>query len=132
MRGVPLLNFERGPGVPLLNFEEGLGSRFLTLRGAPGPGSWYHFYTMPWNLNNFSDFTNAFVRKENKRSYAQRSMRIKKLGKGGLCFITGCFIKPLKTIINHFYPFLRYIYNTQIKLIIKEKKFAVRSNGYIN
>ena len=29
----------------------------------------------------------------------QQSMRIAKLGKVGLCFIAGCFIKPFKMII---------------------------------
>ena len=33
----------------------------------------------------------------------------KKLGKGKLYFITGCFAKPFKMIINHFYSFLLYI-----------------------
>ena len=30
----------------------------------------------------------------------QQSMRKEKLRKGGLCFITGCFIKPFNMIIN--------------------------------
>ena len=68
-------------------------------------------------LSIFAVFTNAFVTKEKRRSYAQRLMKIKKLEKGGLCFFTGCFIKPFKMIINHFYSFLLYIYNTQSKLI---------------
>ena len=57
--GVPLLNFEGGPGVSLLNFEGGPGVPLLNLRGVPGttfklwggsqvPGSWSHFYTMPY------------------------------------------------------------------------------------
>ena len=32
-------------------------------------------------------------------------MRKDKLRKVGLCFITGCFIKPFKMIINHFFYF---------------------------
>ena len=32
-------------------------------------------------------------------------MRKEKLRKIGLCFITGCFIKPFKMIINHFFYF---------------------------
>ena len=32
-------------------------------------------------------------------------MRKEKLRKVGLCFITGCFIKPFKMIINHFFYF---------------------------
>ena len=35
--GVPLLNFEGGPGVPLLSFEGGPGVPFLNIRGVPGP-----------------------------------------------------------------------------------------------
>ena len=49
-----------------------------------------------------------------------RSTMITILGKSGLCFITGCFIRPFKIIINIFYTFLLYIYNTQLKLIIRE------------
>ena len=66
--GVPLLNFEGGPGVPLLNFEGGPGVPPLNFRGFPSPTfklwggsrvpvprvlrSWVpescsHFYTMP-------------------------------------------------------------------------------------
>ena len=30
-------------------------------------------------------------------------MRKEKLGKVGLCFLTGCFIKPDKMTINHFF-----------------------------
>ena len=30
-------------------------------------------------------------------------MRKKKLRKVGVCFITGCFIKPFKMMINHFF-----------------------------
>ena len=36
-------------------------------------------------------------------------MRKKKLRKVGLCFVTGCFIKPLQMIINHFFLFLKLI-----------------------
>ena len=32
-------------------------------------------------------------------------MRKEKLRKVGLCFITGCFIKPFQMIINHFFYF---------------------------
>ena len=32
-------------------------------------------------------------------------MRKEKLRKVGPCFITGCFIKPFKMIINHFFYF---------------------------
>ena len=59
--GVPLLNFVGGPEVPLLNFEGGPGVPLLNFRGVPGPffklwggsgsrvpGSWSHFYTMPF------------------------------------------------------------------------------------
>ena len=66
--GVPLLNFEWGPGVLLLNFEGGPGVSLLSFREVPGPtfkllggspvpaprvrrsqvmGSWSHLYTMP-------------------------------------------------------------------------------------
>ena len=49
--GVPLLNFEGGPGVPLLNLRGVLDLTFKLLGGSwvPGPrvpGSWSHFYTM--------------------------------------------------------------------------------------
>ena len=69
---------------------------------------------------NFFRIYKRFCKEREKRSYAQRSMRIKNLGKGGPCFITGCFIKPFKMIINYFYSFLLYIYNTQLKTIITE------------
>ena len=36
--------------------------------------------------------------KEREKTITQPSMRTEKLGKVGLCFITGCFIKPLKVI----------------------------------
>ena len=32
-------------------------------------------------------------------------MRKQKMRKVGLCFITGCFIKPFQIIINHFFYF---------------------------
>ena len=35
----------------------------------------------------------------------QQSMRKEKLKKVELCFVTGCFIKPFKIIINHFFFF---------------------------
>ena len=35
--GVPLLNFEGGPGVLLLNFERGPGVPLLHFSGIPGP-----------------------------------------------------------------------------------------------
>ena len=37
--------------------------------------------------------------KEREKTLSQQSIRIEKQGKGGLCFITGCFIKPFKMII---------------------------------
>ena len=73
-----------------------------------------------WNLFHFSDFTNVFVRKKKKRSYAQRSVRIKTVGEGGIYFIAGCFVNPYKMMINHFYLLLQYIYSTQLKVIIRE------------
>ena len=33
----------------------------------------------------------------------QQSMRKEKVRKVGLCFITGCFMKPFEMIINHFF-----------------------------
>ena len=39
------------------------------------------------------------IRKE-KEKLIQQSMRKEKLRKVGFCFITGCFIKPFKMIIN--------------------------------
>ena len=36
--GVPLLNFQGGPGVLILNYK-GSESHFSTLRGVPGAGS---------------------------------------------------------------------------------------------
>ena len=67
--GVPLLNFAGGPGNPLLNFEGGPGVPLLNFRVVPGPtfelwgvsesripGSWSHFYTMP--------FTNSIINTE--------------------------------------------------------------------
>ena len=37
--GIPLSNFEGGPGVPLLKFRAGLESHFQTLRGSRGSRS---------------------------------------------------------------------------------------------
>ena len=79
--GVPLLNFEGGPGVPLLNFEGGPGVPLLNFRGLPGPsfklwggswvsgprvqrsrvpGSWSHFYTMPFFFHVSNSFKQSF------------------------------------------------------------------------
>ena len=49
--GVPLLNFEGGPGIPLLNLRGVLDLTFKLWGGSrvPDPrvpGSWSHFYTM--------------------------------------------------------------------------------------
>ena len=48
--GILLLNFEGGPGVPLLNFRKSPGPTFKLWRGGVFrfPGSWSHFYTMPF------------------------------------------------------------------------------------
>ena len=45
MRGVPLLNFEGGPGAPLLNSEGSPGVSLLNFRGVPG--STFKFYGGP-------------------------------------------------------------------------------------
>ena len=68
----------------------------------------------------FFRFYKRFCKEREKTLHAQCSVKIKKLGKGGLCFVTGCFIKLFKIIINHFYSFLLYIYNTQLNLTIRE------------
>ena len=49
-----------------------------------------------WNLIHFSDFRNVFIRKE--KALIQQSMRIEKLEKVGLYFVTGCFIKSFKNL----------------------------------
>ena len=46
--------------------------------------------------------------KGKEKTLIQRSIRKEKLRKVGLCFITGCFIKPFKMIIN-FFLFFRLI-----------------------
>ena len=38
--------------------------------------------------------------KKREKTVIQQSMRKEKLRKVGLCFITGCFIKPLKIIVT--------------------------------
>ena len=38
--------------------------------------------------------------KEREKTLIQQSTRIEKLGNIGLCFITGCFIKPFKMVIT--------------------------------
>ena len=43
--------------------------------------------------------------KEREKTLIQQSMRKEKLRKAGLCFRTGCLIKPLKMIVNHFFYF---------------------------
>ena len=45
------------------------------------------------------------TREEKKKTLIQQSMRKEKLRKVGFCFITGCFIKPFKMMINHFFNF---------------------------
>ena len=50
----------------------------------------------------FSKFTNGLIRKE-KKTLIQQSMRKEKLRKIGLCFKTGCLIKPFRMIIIFFY-----------------------------
>ena len=42
---------------------------------------------------------------EREKTLTQQSMRKEKQRKVGLCFITGCFIKLFKIIINHFFFF---------------------------
>ena len=44
--------------------------------------------------------------KEREKTPIQQSMRKENLRKVGFCFITSCFIKPFKMIINHFFYFL--------------------------
>ena len=41
--------------------------------------------------------------KESEKTLMQRSVRKEKLRKVGLCFITGCFIKFINMIVNHFF-----------------------------
>ena len=53
-----------------------------------------------WNLINFLNFANAFITKD-KKTCMQQSLRIEKVGKVGLSFITGCFINSIKMMINH-------------------------------
>ena len=43
--------------------------------------------------------------KEREKALIQQSMRKEKLREVGICFITGCFLKPFKMIINHFFYF---------------------------
>ena len=43
--------------------------------------------------------------KEREKALMQRSMRKEKLREVGICFIAGCFLKPFKMIINHFFYF---------------------------
>ena len=45
------------------------------------------------------------IDKEREKTLMQQSMRKEKLRKVGLCFITGCFIKPFQMIITHFFYF---------------------------
>ena len=64
------------------------------------------------------------IRKEKKQS-----MRKEKLRKFGLCFITGCFIKPFQMIINLFFFFFYFSgsFGTQFSLFnIRDIK---RGNG---
>ena len=54
----------------------------------------------------FSKFTKASIRKE-KKTFIQQSMRKAKLKNVGFCFITCCFIKPFKIIIDQSILFLQ-------------------------
>ena len=42
------------------------------------------------------------IRKE-KKALLLQSIKKEKLRKVGLCFISGCFIKPFKMTVNHFF-----------------------------
>ena len=44
--------------------------------------------------------------KEREKTLMRQSMRKEKLRKVGLCFTTGCFIKSINLIINHFFCFV--------------------------
>ena len=64
-----------------------------------------HFY-IQWKLAHeilsmFYNLQTLLQRKENNTHIAVNEKR--KLRKVGLCFTTGCFIKLLKMIINHFF-----------------------------
>ena len=62
MRGVPLSNFEVGPGVPLLNFRAVPGPTFKLWEGSRVPWFWSHFYTMPSQLNYFKIYKTIATR----------------------------------------------------------------------
>ena len=60
----------------------------------------YTMKTCRWNLINFPKFSNPFTRKKKKHSYSsQWEKNWEKLE----FFITGCFIKPFKMIINQIF-----------------------------
>ena len=45
------------------------------------------------------------LNKERQKALMQQSMRKEKLREVGICFITDCFLKPFKMIINLFFYF---------------------------
>ena len=51
----------------------------------------------------FFRYYKRFCKEREKTLIRSTLKENKKLGKGGLCFIAGCFIKPFKMIINRFY-----------------------------
>ena len=68
-------------------------------------------------------------------------MRKEKLRKVGLCFITGCFIKPFKMIINHFFYYYYYFSSSFAALLwlfniraIKRRNWErhIARNGKLN
>ena len=62
-----------------------------------------------WNLISFSKYINAFIRKEKKQSYSIVKEKRKTEKSWNLFYLKGCFTKPLKLAINHFFfnrPFL--------------------------
>ena len=98
---VPLLNFERGPGILLLNFEGGHGVPLLNFRGSwvpllnfeggfgsrvPGPGSWFHFYTIPFKSTYFE---------EHLRSVASVIVTLPTFSRHVYCILTSQIFKPV-------------------------------------
>ena len=63
---------------------------------------------LPMKSYHLLKFYKCFDKKR-EESLIQQSMKKEKVRKAGLCFMTGCFLKPFKILINHFFLFPKFI-----------------------
>ena len=84
-----------------------------------------------WKVVMFWKFAHPLKKRE--KTLIQQSVRRDELRKVGLCFITGCFIKAIKMIINHFYILQAHTQRNLCFLISEwRKKYRKRELGVAN